>query len=160
MTQILGNGRFHALVIALLLLTACGEQVARNDVGEVIAGGDIDVFDTKVGDCFNDTVFDAEVTDIPGVPCAEPHDNEIFALYDTTVTSYPGEDELLESANTKCIASFDSYVGVTYDNSILDVFPLIPTLDSWKLLNDREIICVLYHLEQEKLTGSMHGSRI
>lgn len=153
---------FNTLTIlaSFLILAACGEPASRNDSGEVVASGDIDVFNTKVGDCFNDQASESDVTDVPGVPCSEPHDNEVFALIDTTLTSYPGEDEMFETATDECIGVFKDFVGASYDKSILAVFPLVPTLDSWKRLNDREIICALYHMDQDKLTGTMRGKKI
>jgi hypothetical protein len=154
------DSRLFAVLIPALVLLGCGAPAERNDSGEVVASGDIDVFHTKIGDCFDDQSYDDEVSDVPGVPCMEPHDNEVYALFDTALESYPGEDEMFEMATEQCIERFDAYVGMPYEDSILDVFPLIPTLSSWKQLKDREIICVLYHLDQEKLVGSMMGSEI
>ena len=51
-------------------------------------------------------------------------------------------------------------VGRSYDESVLDVFPIYPTNDSWSQLNDREVICATYHIDLKKITGSMKGSGI
>jgi len=33
-----------------------------------------------------------EVSSVAGVPCAEPHDNEVYAVFDVSVASYPEGD--------------------------------------------------------------------
>ena len=53
-------------------------------------GGNVDAFQMRVGDCFDDTAelgMDeaGEVSSLPGVPCADPHDNEVFAVFDVEV---------------------------------------------------------------------------
>lgn len=146
--------------VAAFLLAACAPAADRNDAGEVVASGQIDIFQTKIGDCFDDQSQTDSIDDVPGRPCLEPHDNEVFALFDTSLTSFPGEDEMFDHAIDECMTRFEDYVGEPYDSSVLDIFPIVPTLESWKRVNDREIICALYHIEGEKLVGSMKGSGI
>ena len=50
-----------------------------------------------------------------------------------------------------------SYVGLAYEESELEVFPITPTEGSWES-GDREIICALYNLDFSKITGSMQGA--
>lgn len=152
--------RLSAFAISTLLLAACAQEADRNADGEVVASGEIDIFNTKVGDCFDDQSYSDAIDDVPGVPCAEPHDNEVYALFDTSLASFPGEDEMFDIAFEECLTHFKAYVGEPYDTSVLDVFPIIPTLDSWKRLKDREVVCALYHLEGEKLVGTMKNRRI
>ena len=65
-------------------------DVDRDDNGAIVGGGSVDAFNVKIGDCFNDTFGDdEEVTNVPGVPCSDPHDNEAFAIIDLTLDSYP-----------------------------------------------------------------------
>jgi hypothetical protein len=130
-----------ALLVALLV--GCGSQ---------------SVFSIDVGTCFDDTEAE-QVSSVPEVDCAEPHDNEVFALINYTESdSYPGEDTMNERGKELCIAQFDAYVGLSYPESDLEVFPITPTEDSWNESNDREIICALYALDFSKLTGSMRGA--
>lgn len=143
-----------------ILVAACAPEADRNEVGEVVASGQIDIFQTKIGDCFDDQTAADAIDDVPGRPCVEPHDNEVFALFDTNLTSFPGQEEMFEHAFDECLTRFEAYVGEPYDSSVLEVFPIVPTLESWKRVNDREIICALYHLEGEKLVGSVKGRGI
>jgi hypothetical protein len=135
------------MLLAAVVAVACG-------------GG---VFTLEVGTCFNDDgpPGDAaeEISSVPEVDCSEPHDNEVFAVFEYTATDdYPGTAEMTDIATNLCIEQFDEYVGIPYQESILEVFPITPTEDGWNRLNDREIICALYNLDFSKLTGSMEGA--
>jgi len=111
-----------------------------------------------IGLCFDDESAE-EVSSVPEVDCAEPHDNEVFAKYDVADGSFPGDQALLDTAMETCTAEyFATYVGTAYADSDLEVFPITPTAASWDD-GDREIVCALYALDLSKLTGSMEGSQ-
>ena len=132
-----------SLALAALVVSACG--------------GNGPVFTLEVGTCFDDTE-ESQVSSVPEVDCAEPHDNEVFAVFDYTETdTFPGSEALNAAATDLCIAQFQDYVGEAYIDSTLEVFPIIPTEASWDE-GDREVICGLYNIDFSKLTGSMRGS--
>lgn len=138
-------------------------QVERDESGSIVDAGDVDAFDIRLGDCFNDagsTGEDVEISSIAGVPCSQPHDNEVYALVNLTQSSFPGEDAIGSIAFDVCLEKFESFVGKDYESSQLDIFPIYPTRQSWNELNDREVVCALYDLDLEKLAGTMRGSRI
>lgn len=140
-------------------------QADRDSTGAIVSGGDVDAFTMRVGDCFDDTNSIAtqdggEVTSLPGVPCAEPHDNEVYAVIDLDVASFPQGDEMSELAFESCLERFEPFVGLEYESSTLDILTLYPTEDSWKLQNDREVVCALYDMNASKLTGSAKGSGV
>ena len=114
------------------------------------------VFDMEVGMCFDDVAGD-EVTSVPTVDCSEPHDNEVFDIFDYTESEYPGQDAMNEAARQLCIDEFEAYVEITYQESELEVFAITPTDQSWED-GDREIICNLFNLDFSKLTSSMRGA--
>lgn len=115
------------------------------------------VFSIEVGDCFDDEGAAEEITDVPIVDCSEPHDNEVFALIEMTEEDFPGFDATGAIADEECLPRFESYVGVDYAESDLEFGWLIPTETSWAD-GDREIVCILYRLDFEKMTGSMEGT--
>ena len=140
-------------------------QADRDSTGAIVSGGDVDAFTMRIGDCFDDTSSIAtqdggEVTSLPGVPCAEPHDNEVYAVIDLNVASFPQGDEMSELAFESCLERFEPFVGLEYESSTLDILTLYPTEDSWKLQNDREVVCALYDMNANKLTGSVKGSGV
>jgi hypothetical protein len=116
-----------------------------------------DVFDLGVGDCFNDPDFTGEIDEVDGVPCSQPHDNEVFATIDHPGSgAYPGESEILSFASEQCEGEvFRQYVGVDYLDSRFFVDALYPTEGSWRF-GDRTIVCFLY--DREPTSGSARGS--
>lgn len=129
----------------------------RGRDGTIIGEGNIDAFNMQLGDCFNDESDSDEVTSLPGVPCSEPHDNEVFAIFDLMFSEFPGQDKVSDLAFDKCLGYFQNFVGRDYESSSLDVFPITPTLSSWQQNNDKEVVCALYDLELNKLKGSVRG---
>ena len=135
--------RLSALAALAVMFLACGQQ---------------SVFSLPVGTCFDDQA-DGEISSVPEVNCAEPHDNEVFALIEYTETdTYPGTDQMSEISDELCRAQFAGYVGIEYESSVLEVFPIFPTEESWDEDDDREIICALYNADLSKITGSMEGA--
>jgi Septum formation len=133
----------------------------RDDSGAIVAEGSVDAFQMRVGDCFDDgsTFSDEEVSDVPGVPCAKPHDNEVYAVFDVQTSSFPG-DRIAEMAHDGCEQRFEAFVGRDYDSSSLDIATLYPSEESWRRQNDREVVCAVYDMDAKKLTGSVKGTRL
>ncbi len=143
-----------------MLLAACGgaADVVDQAAEAVDDLGDESVFSMEVGLCFDDEDETAdEVSSVPDVPCEELHDNEVFALIQYSGETFPGPDAMQAEAVDLCIGEFESYVGLAYEESELDVYPLVPTQGSWDN-GDREIVCALYALDLSQLTGSMKGA--
>ena len=144
-----------AAVAAVIGITTAAE---RNSVGEITSAGAVDAFEVRVGDCFDDGAFaSTEVSELPGIPCSEPHDNEIYATFDIQ-GDWPGEEQVEELASQGCYDRFAKVIGRTYEESVVDFTTIFPSQGSWKQRDDREVICVAYHMEFEKLTGSIIGS--
>ena len=109
--------------------------------------------------CFDDPdALADEFSSLPGVPCAEPHDNETFAVFDLTMADYP-EYDIAEISESSCIEHFETYVGRDYETSALDVVTMYPTPEGWAQ-NDREVVCALYDMSGAKLVGSVKGRGI
>jgi hypothetical protein len=149
--------------ILLALIVGAGAAIGfavvsgREDVASV-APEPMDAFAVKVGDCFDDTGLGAgDISELPGIPCEEPHDNEIFALIDLP-GDWPGEEQIEEMAYRRCYERFEAAIGKTYEDSVIDYTVIYPTETSWHELGDREVICVAFHMEYEKLRGTVLGS--
>jgi hypothetical protein len=128
----------------------------RDGSGAIVDGGSVGAFQVRVGDCFDDAVVDEgeyEVSDVPGVPCTEPHDNETYAVFDLAVDSFPEGDAMGELAYESCYERFQPFVGRDYETSTLDINMMYPSRESWQQ-NDREVICAVYDVEANKLIGS------
>lgn len=119
---------------------------------------EISVFDLRLGDCFDEPDFldDYSIVTVPFVRCADPHDYEVFFVFELPDGPYPGEDEVWELADEGCFDEFAGFVGASYFESDLDFFAIYPTADSWAD-GDRVVQCVLYAMDLTKLVGSMRG---
>jgi hypothetical protein len=150
------TGIVGAAIAAVIGISTAAE---RNSAGEITAAGAVDVFAVHVGDCFDDEAFEnTEVSELPAVPCSEPHDNEVYATFDIA-GEWPGEERVEELAHDGCYDRFAGVIGRSYEDSEIALTTLYPTEGSWKQRNDREVVCVGYHMDLEKLTGSIRGSR-
>ncbi|NIN50777.1 MAG: hypothetical protein GTN62_11790 [Gemmatimonadales bacterium] len=128
---------------AALALAACGQT---------------SVFDIGVGDCFDDPSEVDQVSSVQVVDCAEPHDNEVYAVFDYTGgIEFPGEDEMEFAANDGCIGRFESFVGIDYFESEIFVSAFWPSPDSWED-GDREIVCFVYEGDFSKITGTLRNA--
>lgn len=152
-----------ALAAAALLLSGCSllNQIAnttpRDPSGTATAANDdADVFSIKVGDCLNDATASGTVTTAPIVPCAQPHDSEAFKSIVMKDGDYPGDDAVKSQADEGCAAAFADFVGISFDDSDLDISYYFPTSDSWAN-GDREILCTIYD-DGVKTTGTLKGA--
>jgi hypothetical protein len=147
-----------AIVAAAIGISTAAQ---RDSAGTITSAGAVDAFAVRVGDCFDDGAFaSTEVSELPGVPCAQPHDNEIYATFDLTGDKWLGDERVEELAFQGCFDRFASVIGKSYEESIYDYTTIYPSEGSWTRVDDREVICVGYHMEYEKLTGSIIGSRL
>lgn len=130
----------------------------RDESGEIVEGGNTDVFTLAEGDCIDDESTDegaTEVSDVPTVPCDDPHTWEVFANVTMTGDEYPGDVEVTDYADENCLAEFEGFVGVAYDDSAHEYNYYTPTSDGWDM-GDRTINCLVGGVEQT--TGSLRGS--
>lgn len=97
--------------------------------------------DLAAGMCFDEPAVDEIVYWIQTVPCEDLHDIEIMGLIELTVTSFP--EEISGLAFERCRPIFAAFVGLPYPDSVLDIYHLSPTRDSWEL-GDRGIACGVY----------------
>lgn len=152
------------VAVAGLALSGCsllnqlngGETPTRDDSGEVIDGNDTtDVFTLQVGDCLNDATASETVETIPTVPCAEPHDSEIYASIMIDGDTFPGSDAVTAEADAACLEAFSGFAGVEYVDSKFFYSYYFPTESSWAE-GDREILCTIYD-EVGQITGSLQN---
>lgn len=132
-----------ALVVGAAALAGCGgTEVAKADVG----------------DCFQDPENTAEVDEFDTVDCDEPHDNEVYAVFDLPDGDFPGADMVDEDGVSGCIERFEGYVGAPYETSDLDIYFIFPTEETWERADDREVICAVFAIDGSPLDGSAEGS--
>lgn len=133
------NAKTTLPLLAVLLLAACGQSA----------------LDLGAGMCFNGGVADLEAFAI--VECVEPHDAEVYAVFDTPdADTYPGPEPLVALAEDRCAVAFETFVGVPYGEADLTVGLAYPSEGTWEA-GDRVILCTV-RAASGQLTGSAEGS--
>lgn len=138
-----------------LALAACSAAEPERDASGVITQSveGADVFALVVGDCTGDIAEGGVLTELDAVPCTEPHEAEAYASIDMDEGDYPGDETVQAQADEACLAEFETFVGLPYDDSELFSTYLTPTEESWAE-GDREILCFVYE-EGGGTTGSL-----
>ena len=148
------------LVVCALVFAACsGDTTTRDDDGEIIEGGEIDVFEVQEGDCLLLPSATNEVSSFEGVACDEPHDGEIYELFDITgFDDYPGDEIVSAQADEGCFNAFEPFIGLEYAQSAFFVQQFVPNEQTWNDRDDREVICIVVPAPGEpQLTMSLEG---
>lgn len=157
------NLALAALVIVLVfggyLLLSSLTDAERDDSGQVTDAGTESVFDLREGDCFDEPDAD-EVADVTTVPCAQPHDLEVYLTFTLPMDDdapFPDDATLESHVDDTCLPAFDTFVGQAFAESDLDVFTFEPTVESWAE-GDRAVTCAVWTMDGSKLEGSVRGS--
>lgn len=139
------------LIIGLMTLVACEGNV----------------FSLKVGDCYNQQDYNSEVmieiSDVDLVNCEEPHELEVFAVFDLPESNWKGDDATYDLAGEGCMNRFEPFVGVAFELSTLWFEFIYPTVESWNDLDDRIVQCSIFATDDKEeimmVTGSLKGSK-
>jgi hypothetical protein len=95
-----------ALAIATGVAVAVATSAHRDGGGQVAAGGSVSTREMRPGDCLNDLHDSTDLVSLPAVPCAQPHEGEVFAVFDLPAGPYPGPTAVDEQSNSGCTARF------------------------------------------------------
>lgn len=137
-------------------------------IGNLISGAtEDDVFTLAIGDCFDDntaTESGEDIESVPTVDCAKPHDYEVYSSLIMDEEEYPGDAATQEIADAQCLATFDGFLGATYDEAIANDYTYFyPSTQSWGL-GDREILCMIVAIDENgkivKVTDSLKGAGV
>jgi hypothetical protein len=147
--------------IGLVIVIALGGALfaaRRDEGGQIVGAGDLQVFDLQPGDCFDlKDPTDEEVADVEAKPCNEPHEFEMFLITTLPDGEYPDETTFVGYLERECLPAFAEYVGTSYEQSRLDIYWLTPTEPGWGA-GDREMQCAVFDPIDEELTESMRGA--
>ncbi|PYF99493.1 Septum formation [Georgenia satyanarayanai] len=117
------------------------------------------VLDLEVGDCLNQSDLEGEeVSSAAAVECTEEHDAEIFGEHVFSGDDYPGVDTVQAESQETCLAEFEEFIGLPYEESALPFTMLYPSEQSWNDADDRTTLCIV--VSDEPLTESLEGSKI
>jgi len=149
--------------IVVLSTALAGCSLLNGFIGTDVQGEgeSTDIFSIVVGDCVNDGVAEGTISSVPTVPCSEPHDSEVYAAVYLEDQDFPGDDAILNEADTLCLAEFAGFMGVEYEASIADIQYYFPTELTWAS-GDREVLCLVYETDGAgnsiQTVGSLEGT--
>lgn len=152
-----GVGRIVLAGLVVAVVTAVGwwTGAGRGDDGAIDRAGDLAATSLRVGDCLMEPDGD-EFGDVSAIPCAEPHELELFHVFSMT-GGHPTDEAVTTAVGERCLPAFDAYVGQAYERSELDIVWFSPTVDGWEA-GDHEIQCLLFAMDGSDLVGSMRGT--
>lgn len=145
-------------VVAVVGISGAIFSATRDASGEIADAGDLQVHELRVGDCFDLKDPDEELIEqVDAKPCTEVHEFEMFLVADLTAGDYPSIETMDGFVVDNCIPAFGEFVGQEYELSVLDIFWLTPSEESWSS-GDRSIQCAVFHPTNAELTSSLRGS--
>lgn len=153
-------GRALLLAAFAFFLAACGggdDETVRDEFGNVIEGGEINVFSLNVGDCFTNLPV-GEVSSIEAVPCGEDHLFEIYHLFDVDLPAFDSA-AIDTAAADGCLAAFEGYMGVPFETSYYTFDGLQPSAGSWEA-GDREVVCLTTPKNGTTTAGTAKGANL
>ncbi|WP_243225810.1 septum formation family protein [Microbacterium sp. CIAB417] len=135
-----------------------GDAPRDEETGEVTEESNISIFQLKLGDCLPaDAMSGAEQTDADVVPCDEPHGYEVYHEFELADGEFPGSDAIQTEVEAQCLPAFGEFVGLSYDESTLDITWYEPTESSWTEGNDRLVQCLILDPAGD-VEGSLKGA--
>ncbi|HEX5014252.1 MAG TPA: septum formation family protein [Candidatus Limnocylindrales bacterium] len=133
-------------------------NASRSDSGEITKSGNLDVLDLRVGDCFDLKDPEAEeIGEVTALPCTSEHEYEMYFIGSMPSGVFPTDDGFGAWLDANCLPAFEEYVGMSYDDSELEIFWLAPSEEAWND-GDRSIQCALEHPRIRRLTQSLRDS--
>lgn len=143
------------IIIVLAIVLAVTAAAHRDPTGTVTQGGEISATALKVGDCVNNLKDSNDVLSLPGVPCTQPHEGEVFAVFDLPPGDYPGQAAVDEQVSTQCNSRLTAYSPGAQDDSSVGLFSVYPLEQNW-VRGDREVVCIAT-AKSGTTTGSIKG---
>jgi Septum formation len=111
------------------------------------------VFRLQVGQCVNSR--QGGISSPTVVPCAQPHDAEVYARFALAGHNWPGSAAIGAQARRGCTARLGGYLNPQLATSVLAESYVFPDQGAWNA-GERAIICEI-RSTAGKLTGSVRG---
>jgi putative regulator of septum formation len=112
------------------------------------------VFGLHPGQCFNS--LPNGIAGAHAVPCAQPHDGEIYGTFRVAGRDWPGGAALASQAGAGCQARLAGYLNPQLDTSGMAESYAYPNQGAWAA-GQHSVICEIRGT-QGKLTGSVRAS--
>ena len=148
-----------ACLLGMMAGCTGGGDASRDTDAQITSGGNLSAFSMYIGDCLISANLDDQFSEVPAVPCTEPHDSEVMYIFDMPDGDYD-EDAIEAAGDDQCAQEIAEYVGPNYDtvsSEGLEWSYFTPTSESWDN-GDREVDCIAFTVSSEnELTSSVKG---
>ena len=143
-------------IIVIIILGIIGLTISqctsakRDDAGQITKSGDLDVRETRVGDCFVDfpnvTESSVDIASIKASPCNEAHSWQVFHKSSISLDEY-SDEAVIEASDDICTYAIDAlFASLTYsklnEHKNSDFNILNPTQQGW-LQGNKTVDCLI-----------------
>ena len=142
--------------IVLAIILAVTTSATRDTGGSVTEGGSISATALQVGDCVNGLRNSTNLSSLPGVPCAQPHEGEVFAVFDLPAGDYPGSAAVDDQVSRECNDRLTAYSPSAGSDPDVGLFSVYPLEQNWNR-GDRQVVCLATAASGSTATGSIKG---
>lgn len=147
------SGVWVAGIVLAAVIGAVASSTGNDPTASSSDTGDVNVQKLTPGQCLNGLEESSTIRNLPVVPCSQPHEGEVFAVFTLTDDDYPGDDEMAQKAEDGCGERLETHAPKAADDPDLVVYFLHPTRSSWRL-GDKGVTCVATY-STGKVTGSI-----
>lgn len=147
------------LGLALGPVGCTDDETGRGEATDEVADDSAaDAFELQVGDCLGGgPAVTGEVSEVPVVPCDQPHDSEVFHGHTIDGDVMPDPTAMEVIVAEQCYgANFQTFVGLPHEQSTLQIGWAEPTTASWNE-GDRQLLCIVTD-PAGGVTGSLQGA--
>lgn len=129
------------LVVIIVVVSSSPGSATRGANGQISNSGKLNVFSLAVGDCFDNPASQQDIASVTAVPCAQPHNAQVFASFDLpgSDSNYPGN--LTQLASNGCNAQQDRLNQALVTDSMSVRF-IYPVLHAWQS-GERTVTCLV-----------------
>ena len=118
-----------------------------------------------VGQCFDEVADEgAQPFAVASLRCEDPHTFEAYLRADLQSAAasgkgapYPGELTVANAAEEQCAASFEAFMGLSWEASDYEIRSWWPMQQAWEG-GDRSILCAVYRVTGGTTIGSARGT--
>ncbi|MEU4620717.1 DUF4190 domain-containing protein [Actinoplanes sp. NPDC023801] len=114
--------------------------------------GSVETYRLEAGQCIRALGSGSEVSTLPVVDCARPHEAEVYHVFMMPAGPYPGEGAILDESEQRCAAALKPYL--TPGNEDLELSYLYPQRLNWER-QDRGVTCLAIDPKGTRTTSIM-----
>jgi Domain of unknown function (DUF4190)/Septum formation len=124
------SGVWLVIVIAVIAVgLTVGPQ--RSSSGQVTQPGVTSVYSLRTGDCLQNPGARLGIITVRVVPCGQPHNAQVFAVFPVPGSGYPGTAALPRRAATGCHARIAGSINRSLVTNSMTLQYLFPESHSW-----------------------------